>query len=51
MNDFMCPKCKKREREISTLDGCMEMYCDVCNDKLAEIYRQNKEFEYYHSED
>lgn len=52
MTDWeICPRCRKRYREVSTLDGLMEMYCEVCNDTLAENYREAKEFERYHSED
>ena len=45
----ICPKCKKREREIA-FDGEMEMYCEVCNDRLADSYRQMKEFREYHND-
>jgi hypothetical protein len=47
----LCPRCKKREREISTHDGGMEMYCDVCNDALARSCREANEFAHFHPED
>jgi len=46
---FLCPRCKKRDREV--IDGETQMYCDVCNDRLADSYREQKEFAHYHSED
>lgn len=47
----LCKRCKVREREISSYDGAMEMYCEVCNDRLAENYREQQEFAHYHNED
>lgn len=47
----ICPNCKKREREICSHDGQMEMYCGYCADKLYEDYKERVEFEYYHRED
>lgn len=44
----LCPRCKKRDREICSINGYMEIYCDSCNDTLAEAYRERKEFEYWH---
>lgn len=48
---FICPKCKKRDREISSYGGIMEIYCAPCNDRLAEQEKERMEFLYYHSED
>lgn len=45
----ICPRCKKNECE--RIDDEYEMYCEVCNDILAEKYKEQKEFEYYHSND
>jgi hypothetical protein len=40
----ICPNCKKREREICSHDGQMEMYCGYCADKLYEDYKERVEF-------
>ena len=51
LNWTICPRCKVRPREIGHFTGEMEMYCDVCNDRLAEGYREQQEFAHYHNED
>lgn len=48
---LLCPRCKKRECEVSCLDGIAERYCYACNDQLAESYREAQEFQHFHSED
>lgn len=47
--NWLCPRCKKREREMH--DGEYEMFCGPCNDSLAESYRERQEFAHYHPED
>lgn len=47
-NNHICPRCKKREREV--IDGDRMWYCSPCNDQDYEKYRERKEWEYYHNE-
>lgn len=50
MNDnWLCPRCKKRERE--NIDGDWMWYCGPCNDRDYERYRERQEWEHYHSDD
>ena len=45
---FICRRCKRRYVEI--IDGWCSLYCDFCNDKLAEAYREQKEWEHFHND-
>lgn len=45
-NKWLCPKCKKRERE--NIDGDWMWYCGPCNDRDYERYRERQEWDYYH---
>lgn len=44
----ICPKCKQRECE--NFDGEYEMYCAPCNDRLADSYREMKEWQEFHND-
>lgn len=48
--NMVCERCKKRNVEVSEgEDGPWTSgYCSHCNDKLAENYREQQEFAYYH---
>jgi len=48
-NLYLCSRCGIRDKEV--IDGETQFYCDVCNDRLAEGYRERQEFNHYHSED
>ncbi|UVO33989.1 hypothetical protein KUL72_20980 [Bradyrhizobium arachidis] len=45
-DNWLCPKCKKRERE--NIDGDWMWYCGPCNDRDYERYREREEWNHYH---
>lgn len=45
-NNWLCPRCKKRERE--NIDGDWMWYCGPCNDRDYERWRDRQEWEHYH---
>ncbi len=45
-DNWLCPKCKKRERE--NIDGDWMWYCGPCNDRDYERYCERREWEHYH---
>jgi hypothetical protein len=50
---WLCLKCKQRERETfepvhEDDDGYQSPYCGPCNDRSAESYREQQEFNHYH---
>jgi hypothetical protein len=46
---WLCPKCKKRERE--NVDGDWLFYCGPCADRSYEEYRERADFEYWHRDE
>lgn len=47
MNDqFICPRCKMRQRE--NIEGDWMWYCGPCNDRDYERYKEKQEWDYYH---
>lgn len=46
-NDF-CARCKKQPVEI--IGDWISQYCPACNDRLAERYREQQEFIYWHTD-
>jgi hypothetical protein len=43
-----CTRCKKQPVEV--IDDWVSQYCDACNDRLAEKYREQQEYLYYHTD-
>lgn len=45
----ICQRCHKQEVEV--IEDWVSQYCPYCNDHLAEKYREQQEFAYYHQDD
>lgn len=46
---WLCPRCKRRERE--NIDGDWMFYCGPCNDRDYERYRERQEWDHYHRDE
>ena len=51
---MLCKRCGKAEAEVIRNDDddaydYFSDYCPACNDRLAETYREQKDWEHWHS--
>lgn len=50
-HDKQCKCCGKWEVETFNDDGPDSTHCPSCNDRMAERYREQQEWNYYHKDE